>query len=777
MIALAVIVMLAWVVQPIFFSNRSGNTSAGNSSVAVTWKKGHFTEQDLAAARSEHGLCQQFLQRIYQESVTKGSKPQAAGLNPQRGAFGINEVSNDEAMVETAVLADQARQLRIVVDEAAVDNFLADLSGQSMDKETIKGIGSQVCREMGPYFNITLLYQRLKLELAAQHMRYLRETGLRGYMPAELWAQHEKLNRRVRIEAYAVNAADKLASVSEPTASDEKELKALYEAGKGRAPDPEDSEPGFKSPHRIAFGYFKIDFNTFLEAEKKKVTDEQVKEAYEKGKDQGKFRRPQLPAVPVKEAEPAKEGAEKPATEAAPAEKPATEAPAEEKPAATEKPAEEKPAEPVPAAEKPATEEKPAEAKAEEPKSVNQSKQSGTRFVNFVAEDEAKPAEPVKAEPAAEKPAEAPAAEAKPAEEKPAAEKPAEEAKPATEAPAEEAKPADAKPAEEAKPAEIKPLEEVADQIRADIARPKAQDAVKAATEQLTKKLKAYAKKYRRQKAADAGASVEHFDAEAVAKEVGVAFGQTELVDRFEVKDTEIGRQALRFDFQALQMGGQAFQQFADFAFATGVPFYEAEDCTSPTSDESFVFWRTAEEAETSRTYEKAKPDVVKIWKQQKAFELAKKEAEELASKVVDGKSLKDVVPDKTKVLEPEAFTWMSRGAVPFGGGRPTLSPVTGVELAGDDFMKSVFSTTLGKASVAPDQSKTIAYVVKVLTEEPELKIRREQFAGMLRGQGRSELLFMTMASHMPFYQEQRDAMEKEMEIKWLRPRSKNDKE
>ncbi|MFO0883730.1 MAG: hypothetical protein U0894_06005 [Pirellulales bacterium] len=293
----------------------------------------------------------------------------------------------------------------------------------------------------------------------------------------------------------------------------------------------------------------------------------------------------------------------------------------------------------------------------------------------------------------------------------------------------------------------------------------------------LRKKLRTYAKKYRRQTQGGNKEGVEPFDAEAAAKEAGAAFGQTELVDRFEVKELELGQQAMRFDFQAAQMGGAMFQQFSDFAFIPDLPFYEVDDCDSSTGAEKYLYWHTAEEAEVEQTFAQAKPAVVKFWKQQKAFALAEKEAKEIAEKVTDGKSLKDVVADKTKVLTPPAFTWMTRGASPFGGGRPTLSQVVGVELAGDDFMKSVFSTPVGKATVAPDQSNTIAYVVCAISEEPELKIRREMFASSLRGQGSSALLELSIDSHARFYNELYQQWESENKIQWHRSRTKYDKD
>ena len=57
---------------------------------------------------------------------------------------------------------------------------------------------------------------------------------------------------------------------------------------------------------------------------------------------------------------------------------------------------------------------------------------------------------------------------------------------------------------------------------------------------------------------------------------------------------------------------------------------------------------------------------------------------------------------DKSRVLHPPAFSWMTTGAVPFGGGDPTFSEVQGVANAGQDFMETAFGLAPGETGVAP---------------------------------------------------------------------------
>src|SRR5205085_8259094 len=177
------------------------------------------------------------------------------------------------------------------------------------------------------------------------------------------------------------------------------EVQRLFDEGKYRDPDPNTTEPGFHKPHRQAFTYLKVSFAPFLEEAKKQITEEQIKEAYEKDISQGLHKVPELPpttppAGEKNEGEKATDekpadSSEKPAQEkdkespAPAAEKPAEksdkkdgqcgdadEAQAEDKTAKTEEPAKEK-AEKLaddkkPADEKKSTDEKSAEVKPEE---------------------------------------------------------------------------------------------------------------------------------------------------------------------------------------------------------------------------------------------------------------------------------------------------------------------------------------------------------------------------------------------------------------------------
>jgi hypothetical protein len=87
----------------------------------------------------------------------------------------------------------------------------------------------------------------------------------------------------------------------EPTPA---ELQSLFEKGQSRDPNPGEAEPGFHQPLRIAFDYVKVDFKPFLEAAKKKVTEEQIETQYKKDIEQGLHKQQlELPPASDKPAE------------------------------------------------------------------------------------------------------------------------------------------------------------------------------------------------------------------------------------------------------------------------------------------------------------------------------------------------------------------------------------------------------------------------------------------------------------------------------------------
>ena len=148
-------------------------------------------------------------------------------------------------------------------------------------------------------FDRSQLFDQLRVELSAQHMRMMAGSGLFAMSPSLAWDAFNRMGRRVKAELLPLPVADFQSKVTDqPT---EVQIAALYEEGKDRYAAPDSPESGFKRRCKIAFQYLKADFEKFLQEQMASVTKEQVAEYYEKNKND--FKVTETP--PAEKAEPA----------------------------------------------------------------------------------------------------------------------------------------------------------------------------------------------------------------------------------------------------------------------------------------------------------------------------------------------------------------------------------------------------------------------------------------------------------------------------------------
>jgi hypothetical protein len=728
MVFMCVVCMITFVVGTALIDLVAGYGArqADNNPVALTWTKGSIREADLNNHSFQRRIAWNFLYAVIQEAVSRGATPIVNGQPVQKGRpisdVGIPGSLADEDLVETMVMAEEARRLGIAVDQAAVEKHLRDLSFPELNEGDWLEIADRLVRETNAMMTVGQLFERLAFELKAQHVRVLANAGLLAIPPGDMWNYFNRLNRRFSVEAYPIDVAPLMAQVkSEPTAS---EIQTLFDDGKYRDPNPMLPDPGFRKPHKVAFTYVRVDFAPFLEAAKKTITDEQIKEQYDKDIAQGLHKVPELPA-----------------------DKPADDKKDEDKKEADKKEEEKK-------------DDKPADdkEKKEEPTGTEEKKGQEEK-----KDDKAAPS-PEDACQEPEKKSEEPKADDKKADEKKADEK--KDDKPADEKKEDEKKP------EEKKEPKFKPLEEVKEEIRTKLAQPIAQDARNKAVKEVTDAINDYGRRYRRWLSVkefkkDKAEEPAKLDIEAIASKHGFKVGTTPLVDRFEIEAYDIGKEVMSFDMEALRRGDFRMQRFADIAFADDETLYDAKEANSTVPDVDYLYYRTAEEKGGDVKLADVRQQVVEAWKKKKAFDLAMDDAKKLAEKAKGASTLNTVVTDATKVITPPPFSWMTSGSVAMGFGEPELSQVTGVELAGQEFMKAVFALQPGQAGAAPNQSRSKVYVVRVVGQDPVDDVLRTQFLDtglnfQVIGVARRDMMQTTI----DWYRE----VEKRYSVTWLRP-------
>lgn len=766
---MGVVLIITWVIGPAavdYFGGGSRGRQQAEPPV-VQWTKGgtpqFLTEGDLVYLRQEHMSVLDFVNRVVTQAVDKGFTPQAPGLsltpNQQTGqrSLGLPMDSSEATVINIQLFAERGRELGIRVDKSAMVAYLKNLSGFSMEEGDFLELAKKTVDDgvkSGQVISVDTLFAALRKELTAQQAQYMFAASVTNVSTGELWEYHKQLNLRYKIEAYPIDV-EKLKANFKVADAKPDELMVIFNKGKDRVPDPNFPEPGFKVPHRIAFGYCTVDFEVFLAMAKKNVPEAKALERYEKGIAQGGFRKPP-PLIPP--------GTEKPKEEKPGETKPGEEKPAGDykKPTEPEKKEEPKATEERPAEEKPA-EEKPVEKKAceEEPAKPGEEKPAEEKD----AAKEEKKSEPAKSEPAKTEPAETEPAKAEPAN-TPDATAPAGEK-------AED--PAKTEPKEEI---EHRKYEEVRDEILTELAQPEAMQLRDDAVRNAIDELRIYSTKLKRfeESKKDKLADVEdpgEFRPEAFAKKYKFAYDKTNLVDQHQAATTVLGQ-------NAMVRGTQGSFMFSQYAFGGGVNLYDPQDASS-FGDTKYIHWRIDDQPEQSVELEEGGglPPAVKVqveqaWLKEKALEAAKKRAEELVAKA-KGTSLRDLVGkgEDAKVVQPVPFSMFTSNEVPLiFGGRPEFSQPNGIPMAGKEFMEKVFSLKPGEAGVAVDQPHNVVYAVRVLAEQPSLEIRREMFVTALQRGQFSDLTAFASLEKRGEMQSLFDDLEKHFSVKWMRPAS-----
>jgi len=792
-----VILILTWLIFPavegIMRSNNGGGTQA--DPLVVKWKGGRLTRNELSHLRIVHSTTLQFVLSIIQETRTRGGTPRAPGyfmLAPEQQWVGISPYTNEEALVNTQILAQRARDMGVVATDETVKQFLIKMSDFMLNEGDLADLIAKATPEAAVQVTQGSIFEHLKDEILAQQMQIMAQAGVNTLTPGdltnvrlrfgdhgllppgEMWNLYERFNRKVKIEAYPLKVSDYVAQVkSEPSDAD---LRKLFEEGRMQPPNPQFPEPGFRQPHRVAFEYVKIDNAPFLEAAKKEITDEEIVAEYEKGKAAGLYKVEEKPAeTPADPATP-----KDPADPAKPEEKKPDEKKPDDKKPADDKPAEAKPAETKPE-EKKVDEKKPADTKADDAKKAAEPKKNegsslgrAAYLVNFQNDEPKNKSEDTNKEPdpkTGDKPA-----ETKPAETKPAETKPADPAAPAATEPAKEVK--------------FKPLDEVKEEIRTKLAGPKAAERRQAVISKVLVAVNEYARKFNRWKAHedrkkfDKGAAPKTevakpgpLDLQPILADAKVKVEVVPLADVFEIRDYELGRDANRFDttsFQQYSFADVAYQENAGLYLPETLPFSWDNKQFVGLASTTWVYWRTAEQPAKELDFAEAKEQVIKYWKEQEALKLAQAEGAKLAEQAAKEKDLKKVVKDAKAVVEPPAFSWMTTGAIgeQFNQAAPTISAVTGVEFAGQDFMQAVFDLKAGEAGTALNQPHSTVWVVRVVSEESDLAKDRARFIETASSPSMLDTAFRVES------QLQRDLYEemfKQYDVTWLPNKSQPD--
>ncbi|MFK8114894.1 MAG: hypothetical protein AB8B91_22015 [Rubripirellula sp.] len=807
MVVLTILALFSFVVLPALDGYLRRGGGMNTDPVAAEFDGVEVKRSRVALTTQHHASIVGFLGNLARETMNRGGEPQTPGfqIDQQSGqiqAIGIDANPSEQATVNTLRFYSEAKKAGFELDDTAIRTWLARFTDGTMtDGEVIGMLMQSTNNQLGQQH----LYEQLRMHLLADLYQRGSLVGLtNGQIPVVTplgqWQNFLKMNQSATVDAYGVLVSEYMDEANiDPS---ESEIKKIYEEGKDRLkyPDDDSPTPKFKRPDSAKLEFVGADLSKFLEAEKAKISEEQLRAEYERRLAGGDF---QLPADSPEAAATDKATPDADASEAGSeenettADKPAAEEssmrelsngvqlvvfqdegkpaapeapktpevpsptepaakPAEVKPDATpEKPATEKPAvetaktEPqskptkeAPKAEKPAEPSKPSEPAGDAKSVAEESPAMDTKPATETPEVEDKPAakKEVVKEPAADAPTTEESAkqeamtETKPAAEKPAAEKSADKEKPSPAKPSTSGDEMDL--GDEPEPTKPQSFDDVRDQIATEMANNAAREALDQAVTQANKRMRRYfTERAVHESNVSVGVQTEEeapkpLDLKAMAEELGLDYGQTELVNRVSVEESAPGSSfglGASFNRRGPPMSAMLFgAQMQDGSSLPAKAVYSPLRSVDLEAGVTYITWKTEDVPAYVPELDEVRDEIVDVLRLREAQKLAKADAEKIAASA-DGKSLAEVVPEDKKANLTEGagpFSWLNQ----VGFMQTSIGNVPELDRVGEEFMRAAFTTEVGSYAVASNDPESVYYVLKPSELQPEVDQLREQF-------------------------------------------------
>lgn len=697
---------------------RSVGQKAYDNPVLATWNGGDLTQDNVRGLYQRHSESHRFLTALVGAAEKKAGdkvQPLAPIIVPIQSQS--MEQQNDQ-VIERVLLAQTAREQGIVVGDGMIRDYITLVSGDAgfSDQDLYK-----INREVNQA-SLDIVKEHLKLELLAMQMSRLTQVGMSLIPnPTEAMSLYARTAEKIECEVVPFLVSDYVSKVSaKPT---DGELRELYSQGKGEFSDPSGEKPGFKIPQKINVQYLVADEATFVRNQMNAVTDEEVQAEYDRLVEKKDimvivpkeidnsfvlpgFNNDPPPALPGESGEPDEskktDDADAPTppsdVDAPPMEgadgMPAAES-ADAKPEPTKEPAQQET--------KPET--SPEASDGDKPDDTNEGTNEGpqssvvvkaTRGQRVSIQEDSK-----EQKPAGDKPAEVPVTAA-------------------SEAPVVAAKQESGltlkqegagqelggigedledelnKPEETV---EFKPLKDVAENIRRSLALPRAGEKVSEAIGEAELEVQDYFAVL--QDWEDEGKKGEEptVDFEAIAKDYNLSLRQTGLMTQADMKKDPFG---------GLNLGFSTVSEYV-FFFSNKMKLYEPQPLNGAAASlpNSYVYWITENEEPREPTFDESEDSIKEFWVNQKAFEMAQKDAKALKAQANDAKQTKLSEIFADRALPTGEFSWFDsqRGNV--------LSMPGNVDSPSDEFMETAFSLAPLESGVAVDAGRSTVYVIQ----------------------------------------------------------------
>jgi hypothetical protein len=731
-----VLLMISFLVaDPLSFltgAKGGGGGGGGQSHYAVTFKGGGLTNEQLQRMHRADSLCDQLLMEVAREAQILNAQPHMfpEHEDPRFAQFMPPEPRTESRLMRNRLLALKAHELGLSLSNDDIDDLINRMSNDSVGKPEIKKMRQKLLeenanstihiteRDLYAQFRINFLAQELlaMVRNSTDPMRFERmgfvSPRAMTLPPAEAWELFRRTARLAKVELLPLEVEQFVASVkSVPTAAQKDKLYADF---KDNVAAPFSPDPGFARPHKIGFGYVRIDFQPFLDKAMAEVTDEAIRADYDKKLEAGEL------TVPLEKK---KDGETSDPDKSNPDDKqPEDKTPSDEDKEKGDQPDQENPDKKQPEKKESGDEPPPKNDDQDELKDQDEN-------------DEAQ-------EPAAD------AGDEGASDDKPEAKKPGDDDKPADEKPADEKNPDEKestdKPAKKKEKEKVqtrdKTYEEMEPEIRKQLAQKPAQDAQREAVDELYKALDEYKSQYRGWEYEKETAAADKSKAKEVPpqpdllkilgpvlKKHGFEYRQTALKDQFEIANEELGKAQISV--------GNGQQVPVAAIYDSQLNLYEPVTASEGfLRDTTYLLWKETDQPQQTPTRKEVDEELTKAVKLQDAYKDARIEAERLAGQARakgDESLLKSLGPvDKAAaVVTTRPFSWLTTGFAPGGMGmrlQPTELPEA--PYVGEEFMQMVLDLQPGEVGVAADQPHKRVYVIRMIEQSPEEDVLREMF-------------------------------------------------
>ncbi len=671
----------------------------------------------------------QRINRFFKVLGTEAHKgdPEAAARVPQFP-------DSDDGVLNSIVLEKKAELLGMTVSDAAINNFINNISGGQLDQEALNAALAQSDSDNRSSVNQRSvdLFENLRFELLAKNFEALLLSDSTDYgTPEQRWDYFSRLYRAATVQVMPVPVSDFVSKVPAPSND---ELESMFNEYKEQLKQPGSPLPGFMVPAQAKFQYFKAVQANFVKAAEAKVTDKEINEYYDSHKEsyrKSAFDESEFPAPEKKTPEATKSGSKAmpaageksktPDSAKSPVSNPPAKTPVAPKSGETSKPAD-KPKT------GPAAPQAPASGKSSDARPGRRHFAAGELLA--LADTTPPESTPPKTAPGTAKAAKPDAIKSEPAKIHPPKVEPP-KAGPNLASPKTNTAKADDVTADEFRPVTDP---KVRSAIRTLLASQKAANDITDAFG----KLRTSAEMYGRLRMVWVGDGSQGDaptppDFNALAKTNGLLFGETPLMSADDAQDvSELGKSLI------INMATDSAAYFPSESYDPNIAAYIPQESVgideSAQTNARFLWWRTEFNKAYVPNFADVKPKVLQTWKMVQARTLAmnaaKKDADDANKRRA---TLKQMFQDRPNmnVSEIGPFHWLKVDNVSMGTTtqpRISLTNISGVDMAGDDFMRAVFKTDVGSAAAAFNLPETVAYVIQVQKLEPSEDMCRRQF-------------------------------------------------